>query len=530
MSGTEVSTQQRRVTAEAQRLYAESQAFFPGLYKEPWAELGVTEMAVWMTIATKELAKRRDLAAEEAESRHEQERQTRINAGEAAYDLPEWDQLDEADRHTTGRRRRWRRFGPMSARRRRSPSRRHRGGPARLGRSEYRTEGTTMAHEIFGARFYGNRIPAWHGLGTVFEGNKTATQAVTEGGLDYTVTKHPIIIPYGDGQLDTGKVALVREPLADDPQPRIFATGLDKSYGLLQNREIAAMLDGISKDWPVETVGALGFGERIFITLQVGSSAIGGSEVKEYFLVYEAKDGTGAINIKYCTERVVCANTLSMALGDGLETVKLTHSSEVATRMKFEIDLMAALRRAGEDARGVLTSLASTPITEEQAKEVFAAAHPNPKMPRPFRFSAVTPDSVGSTLYMSEHKRANDAKGEWERRVNRIAEFREAAGDLYAKLNDEFPAAAGTAWHALNAVTELADHRPGAVEEMSDRFEESEYTRRQSAMFGTRNAEKVNALAACISIFKEGGAVGESRSKVAVAASKPKRAAKALAV
>lgn len=381
-----------------------------------------------------------------------------------------------------------------------------------------------MAHEIFNDRFFGFRIPAWHGLGTVFEdAQMTAVRAIEEGGLDYAVQKHPIVIDTEWGPLDTGKLALVREPLADDPTPRIFATGLDKNYGLLQNRQIAEMVEDISKTWPVETVGALGYGERIFLTLRVGGTEVGGSELQEFLMLHEAKDGSGAINIKYTTVRVVCSNTLQMALDNGLDAVKLSHTGDVAERMKFELDLMSQLRRATDSVRETLVSLAELRITEEQASGIFKAALPEPAKPRPFRFANITPDTVDGKLYIRERERAEAAHKEWESTRNRRNEFREAYGELYAKLNDEFPQAAGTAWHAINAVTELADHRAGAVvDEVSERFAVSEQRRYESVLFGDRAREKAGAVAEALRLLSSGGMAGESRSKVAVPARRSK--------
>lgn len=369
-----------------------------------------------------------------------------------------------------------------------------------------------MAHEIFGDRFFGNRTPAWHGLGTVFTGRKTAIEAIEEGGLDYLVEKCPILIRSQWGEVPTGQVALVRQPVADDPEPRQFAV-VSKDYGLLQNRQLAEMFNDISLEWPVETAGALGRGERIFLTLQVGDAEVGGDRCQQFFLLTEAKDGSGGISIKYTNVRVVCNNTLQMALGDSFEAVKLQHTTDVAERLSFERDLMVALKRAQGEKLETLQSLAECAITTGQAEEVFEAAIPNPTKPVPFRFVNVTPDAVGNTLYMREFKRAEDAKKRWDQEVSRRSEFRAAHKELYVKLGDEFPQAAGTLWHALNAVTELADHRAGAsTDPESGNFEKSETARKASALFGYRAMEKAGAMAKCLEILKAGGAASSSKA------------------
>jgi phage/plasmid-like protein (TIGR03299 family) len=370
-----------------------------------------------------------------------------------------------------------------------------------------------MAHEIFGERFFGYRQPAWHGLGTVFEGAKTALEALDGAGLDYQVEKCPILIHSSWGEVETGQIALVRQPTADDPQPRQFAV-VNGEYGLLQNRDLAEMFEEMSREWPVETAGALGRGERIFMTFQMGGLTVGGDAVEQFLLLNECKNGSGGINIKYTTTRVVCANTLQMALGDSFETVNLNHTADVKDKLGFERDLMLALRKATAEKAETLTALADLRITEEQAGEVFAAAHPNPKKPMAFRFAGVNPDAVGSALWMREKGRADAAHKEWELRCNRLGEFRAACQDLYVKLGDEYPTAAGTAWHAINAVTELADHRQGLCgDATSAAFAASEYNRRSSVMYGSRAMEKANALGACLELLRVGGAASAGTGK-----------------
>ncbi len=352
-----------------------------------------------------------------------------------------------------------------------------------------------MAHDIFGERFHGFRQPAWHGLGTVFtDAQKSASEAFVDGGLDYEVAKCPIIIntPWGEinSQENANKVAIVRQPTSDDPIARQFAV-VNADYGLLQNMDIARMFDPLTKEWGVETVGALGKGERIFLTLRVGSSEVKGDEVGEFFLINENKDGTGGINILYTTVRVVCQNTLSMAL-EGGGAVNLRHTSDVADRLQFETDVMAAMRKFRADSLQTIQKLAETPVTKKQAEEIIEAAYPLPKKPRAFRFADHNPDAIGKSLYMAERERADGAEAGWKWQAGRVEEFRNGAKSLLVKINDEFPRIAGTAWATVNAVTELADHRTGRDVDGKSKA--------MSATFGARAEEKDRAFRAAMAI------------------------------
>lgn len=372
-----------------------------------------------------------------------------------------------------------------------------------------------MAHSIFGDRFYGYRQPAWHGLGTVFtENNKTLVEAFTDADLNYEFAKCPIrvLTPWGevDSEENAGKVAIVRQPTSDDPLPRQVAV-VSKDYGLMQNMDIARLLNPLSEEWGVETVGALGRGERIFATLRVGSEEIKGDEVQEFFLLNENKDGTGGINLTYTTVRVVCQNTLRIALSQE-DVVNIQHTTDVADRLGFEASVMAAMKKIRSSALDTIRKLAETTITDKQAEELFAATFPMPKKPRAFRFATTTPDAVGEALYVAERNRAEGAEAGYKWQVSRVEEFRNGAKSLYVKLNDEYPQIARTAWGAVNAISELADHRTGRDADGKSKA--------MSATFGARSEEKDRALRFAVDL-----AFGGEKAKVPA-----KRSRKAAAV
>ena len=144
-----------------------------------------------------------------------------------------------------------------------------------------------MAASLFGERFIGRREPAWHRLGEVFPADEkmTATQAMERADIMFGIDKHPQVVKMADGtELATDSFAVVREPTVDDPEPRVLAT-VGKEWTAIQARDLGEMLDPISKRFPVETAGAIGQGEKIFITLDAGASSIAGEDHKLFWLV-----------------------------------------------------------------------------------------------------------------------------------------------------------------------------------------------------------------------------------------------------
>ena len=116
-----------------------------------------------------------------------------------------------------------------------------------------------MTASLFGDRFAGRREPAWHKLGQVFPQKEkvTASEGMKKADIMFGIDKHPQIVKMEDGtELETGSYAVVREPTHDDPEHKVLAT-VGKEWTCLQASELGKMLDPISEQFPVETVGAI---------------------------------------------------------------------------------------------------------------------------------------------------------------------------------------------------------------------------------------------------------------------------------
>jgi phage/plasmid-like protein (TIGR03299 family) len=328
-----------------------------------------------------------------------------------------------------------------------------------------------MAHEIFGTRFAERQSdrPAWHGIAkAIFERTQqiTATEALKSAGISYEVRRLPAIVGWtnSDGSItpiDTGMVGLVREPTTDDPEPRVLGTATS-DYELVQNYELAEMIDPVAAYWPVETVGALRQGAITFFTLDVGQFGVKGEGCRQYLLVDNGFDGGHGLNVRQTGIRVVCANTLRMSESSNSFTVKLAHRSGIKAEAKFYIELVAQLRRNIEGFQRSMQALGETRITGEQVKGVIDATYPLPTKPQKLVVTdgissdAMTADMVQKILADREF-----AEAEFKRMLDRTEALRMGGYQLYDKLCDEFPGIAGTAWAAYNAVTELATWREG---------------------------------------------------------------------
>lgn len=343
-----------------------------------------------------------------------------------------------------------------------------------------------MSGNIFGVRYVG-REAAWHQLGTVFDRPVTAVEAATLCGLDYQVHKAPLSVTIDGAQIAIpDQYALVRSATFDDDQPRVFGV-CGPQYTPLQNMDLARQLDDLTATWPVETMGALGLGERVFMTLDAGDGEVHGEAIRKYFLVTDGKTPRDGLTIAFTPVRVVCQNTLTTALAAATINVELRHTGDILNRFSSVVELSTQMQRAQDALMEALNILADARITTKQAKAVLQAAYPDPKKPGAVALSeaaggGILADGV-QHAWIKQRATAHEAK------ADRMVAHRATTLQLFEKFNDEFPAVGGTAWAIYNAVTEYCDHR-----------EMRGGTNPMNALFGWGAAAKARAFSASMTL------------------------------
>jgi len=299
-----------------------------------------------------------------------------------------------------------------------------------------------MAHELESqngvASFASFREPAWHGLGTVFTEEKNTSEMLVAANLNgWNVRLEDLEIP---SQLTSDKnyQYVVRTNPTDKTQTDVLGI-VGERYVPLQNEDLFAfgdnILDGGGR-W--ETAGSIRGGRVVFGSLALERETVldpnGVADVvKTYLLINTSHDGSIAIQASITPVRVVCANTLNLALGsikkkDGVkQSFKIRHTQSAEGRIQVARETLG-LANAYMDKFDIMAKLMiETEITAQQFNEIILAAYPKPD---------------------------KDVKGaikKWENKVNLI-------NDIYTgEYNHTI---AGNAWGALNALTERLDwHR-----------------------------------------------------------------------
>lgn len=323
-----------------------------------------------------------------------------------------------------------------------------------------------MPDNILGQSFVGRQV-AWHGLGTVIPRDQplSVLDAMEMAGANYKVELQPIVIETSWGKVDTGRVAIMREPIPADPEIRNFGVAKE-GYAVVQNFEFGQMVAdlGERENWPIETVGVLGKGELFFISLLASSVEIkGDGEVTIYFLISEGKDGGTATKIVCTPVRVVCANTLIMGLQQATMSASVIHRGDVAGELQWNMDVVAQMKKAQDAVTAAMEIMANPKavLDGDEVASILEAAYPS--VIPDTRGTARVRELLGSSITIDEARR----KG-MEVKVSRsdawketVKEYRAGAQAKLLIFNDEYPAVANTPWAVYNAIAENEQYRKG---------------------------------------------------------------------
>lgn len=173
-------------------------------------------------------------------------------------------------------------------------------------------------------------------------------EAIREAGLDFEVVKQPlarITLEEGVDTIIADRKNIVPSHMATvrtDSDTLLGVVG--KDYGVVQNTKAFEFIDFIKdvagEEPLIETAGALGKGERIFVTARLGADCYLSPDdaVKNYVVFTNTHDGSGAVLCYFTPIRVVCANTLAMSIKGAVNKIVFRHTSGVNKRLNWEIE------------------------------------------------------------------------------------------------------------------------------------------------------------------------------------------------
>ena len=249
-----------------------------------------------------------------------------------------------------------------------------------------------MAHDIYEnegkAAFASAREVAWHGLGQVLDGAMTSRECIREAQLNYEVGLSPMIADINKQFQDTegnrqNPYAPDYKKLLDIPnkyatynkQTGVIYGTVGSKYTIVQNRDAFQFFDSIVGEGKAiyETAGALGQGETVFISAKLPDNIrIGNSDdvIDNYLLLTMSHDGTSAIKALFTPVRVVCANTLSIALGSASNKLSIRHTASAEDKMKQASKLLNLTIKQQEVASEVFNSIAKIRLSDDKTLDL----------------------------------------------------------------------------------------------------------------------------------------------------------------
>ena len=228
--------------------------------------------------------------------------------------------------------------------------------------------------------FFSVQEKAWHGLGQIVEGYPTSTEAIKFAGLDYEVSKEEIYTSNfnSDGQrMDyTNRVKTHLATMRKDTGDVLGIVG--KDYEIVQNKDAFTFFDSIVDGEGIlyETAGALGKGERIFITAKLPNYIRVGKDdlIEQYLFLTTSHDGYGSISAAFTPIRIVCNNTLNAALRNQSNSIKIRHTANAKERLAQAHNLMGISNKLSSELEIIFNNWNKIKITDPEVKKLIQLA------------------------------------------------------------------------------------------------------------------------------------------------------------
>ena len=293
-----------------------------------------------------------------------------------------------------------------------------------------------MAHNINysngKASFYSVREKAWHNLGTVVENYQTSREVIEAAGLNFHVDKRKLLGIDQEGN-PTIKVPGNFATVRTDTDTILGVVG--EKFHVVQNLNAFNFFDEIVKGEGIkfETAGALGNGETIFITAKLPSYIkVGKDDVSEkYLFLTNSHDGSKAVTIAFSPVRIVCNNTLNLALRDCTNKHKIMHTENADAALKEAAKFMGITDTLSGLLDQAFNHFAKVSITDAEVKKLIALA-----------------------MAPSDLKAEDILKGNWD---NASSYFINVLDDILeynaVAPSQQLDTTKGTVYGALNAVT-----------------------------------------------------------------------------
>lgn len=278
------------------------------------------------------------------------------------------------------------------------------------------------------------REKPWHNLGKIVADAPNSAEALRLAGLDWTVEQTDV---YADGFIIPGYRANIRNT------DRTVLGIVSDQYKVVQNAEAFSFTDSlIGGDVRYETAGSLKDGKRIWLLAKMPDCQVAGDAVEPYLCFTNTHDGSGSVRVCMTPIRVVCNNTLNIALSEAKRNWSVVHRGNIQAKIDEARVCLELADKYMFNLDKEAERLANIKVTYDEMYDYLA------------------------DLFFIEDDMSDIAKRN-----------RQKAKDdfMVCFVSPDLERFANTAWAAVNAAADFADHRTPIRK--SETFRENNFAR-----------------------------------------------------
>lgn len=329
-----------------------------------------------------------------------------------------------------------------------------------------------MAHNIETMAWTGEK--PWHGLGIEVSDDLSPAEMMQAAELDWTVSKRPAYtLNECEWYNEVGVMPVDGHHFIVRDSDNHVLSHCGDEYMPIQNEEVFDFFKKFTDagHMKMETAGSLKNGSEIWGLAKISSDfqLAGGDEVKGYLLINQPHVAGKAMVIKFTPIRVVCNNTLTLALADGGAAFRMPHIRSFDTEVQqAAAEALGLSESRREEFREQAEFLSSRQFNQESVMNYIAELYQ-------------------PSLLIEKAKARSDEEFVLQEKFTRTAEM--VMGAIDQSPGATLKSAKGTWWGALNGVTFVEDHK---------RQGQAEGNALHSAWFGAGANRKAKALSKAI--------------------------------
>lgn len=276
----------------------------------------------------------------------------------------------------------------------------------------------------------------WHGLGIILPEYIPALEVQAAANLTWKVTKEELFSTINGKQV---KIPSFYSIVRDDINLPLGVVG--DTYEPFQNDQMFEFMDSFCSTTgaKIETAGSLRNGKIVWALATAGETEyVKNDPVNQYFLFKNSFDGGSSVNIAFTNVRVVCNNTLTMALNGASNMWKVNHTSAMLDKIETAKKTVFLQHKNAQAMAQAMDKMIAYKMTEEMTVKAVQNI-----VARELKDIIDKANNEAAIVEATKHT---------EKTTNKILELCETGAGA------DIPGVRGTAYGVLNACTEYADH------------------------------------------------------------------------